>query len=53
MPTHPYRVLWDDVGLTKDNLAAYYSEVSEYILPRVIDRPLPLVRCPDGVGSCF
>ena len=51
--THPDRVLWDDVGLTKEGLAAYYSEVADHILPHVIDRPLSLVRCPDGVGSCF
>ena len=51
--THPDRVLWDDVGLTKEGLAAYYTEIAEHILPHVIDRPLSLVRCPDGVGSCF
>ncbi|MCJ2050729.1 DNA ligase D [Methylobacterium sp. J-070] len=51
--THPDRVLWDDVGLTKEGLAAYYAEVAEHILPHVVDRPLSLVRCPDGVGSCF
>lgn len=51
--THPDRVLWDDVGLTKEGLAAYYSEIAGHILPHVIDRPLSLVRCPDGVGSCF
>jgi bifunctional non-homologous end joining protein LigD len=51
--THPDRVLWDDVGLTKEGLAAYYTEISEHILPHVIGRPLSLVRCPDGVGSCF
>lgn len=51
--THPDRVLWDDIGLTKEGLAAYYAEVADHILPHVIDRPLSLVRCPDGVGSCF
>lgn len=51
--THPDRVLWDDVGLTKEGLAAYYTEIAEHILPHVISRPLSLVRCPDGVGSCF
>ncbi|GJE52898.1 Multifunctional non-homologous end joining protein LigD [Methylobacterium tardum] len=51
--THPDRVLWDDVGLTKEGLAAYYTEIAEHILPHLVDRPLSLVRCPDGVGSCF
>ncbi|MGU3665789.1 DNA ligase D [Methylobacterium sp. A49B] len=51
--THPDRILWPDVGLTKEGLAAYYTDIAEHILPHVVDRPLSLVRCPDGVGSCF
>lgn len=51
--THPDRVLWPDVGLTKEGLAEYYAEVADRILPHVVDRPLSLLRCPDGLGSCF
>lgn len=53
--THPERVLFPDSGLTKLGLANYYAEVAEWILPHVIDRPLSLVRCPDGqaAGKCF
>jgi bifunctional non-homologous end joining protein LigD len=52
--THPDRVLWPDVGLTKQGLAEFYVEIAEWILPHVIGRPLALVRCPSGVGSeCF
>ncbi|TXM95176.1 DNA ligase D [Methylobacterium sp. WL30] len=51
--THPDRVLWPDVGLTKEGLAEYYEEVADRILPHVVDRPLSLLRCPDGLGSCF
>ncbi|MCJ2139442.1 DNA ligase D [Methylobacterium sp. E-066] len=51
--THPDRVLWPDVGLTKEGLAAYYAEIADRMLPHVIDRPLSLLRCPDGLGSCF
>jgi len=51
--THPDRVLWPDVGLTKEGLAAYHAEIAEHILPHVVDRPLSLVRCPDGISSCF
>jgi bifunctional non-homologous end joining protein LigD len=52
--THPDRVLWPDVGLTKQGLAEFYTETAEWILPHVIGRPLALVRCPSGVGSeCF
>jgi bifunctional non-homologous end joining protein LigD len=51
--THPDRVLWPDVGLTKEGLAAYYAEIADRILPHVAGRPLSLLRCPDGIGSCF
>lgn len=51
--THPDRVLWPDVGLTKEGLAEYYAEVADHVLPHVVDRPLSLLRCPDGVKSCF
>src|SRR5262249_22303078 len=53
--THPERVLYPDTGLTKLGLANYYALVAEWILPHLIDRPLSLVRCPDGqaAGKCF
>ena len=52
--THPDRVLWPDVGLTKQGLAEFYAEIAEWILPHVVGRPLALVRCPSGVGqACF
>lgn len=52
--THPDRVLWDDAGLTKQGLAEFYAEIAERVLPHVANRPLSLVRCPDGAaGTCF
>ncbi len=52
--THPDRVYWADVGVTKKDLAAYYASVWDWMAPHVIDRPLALVRCPDGTkGECF
>jgi bifunctional non-homologous end joining protein LigD len=52
--THPDRVYWVDVGITKRNLADYYRAIWDWIAPHVIDRPLSLVRCPDGTkGECF
>jgi bifunctional non-homologous end joining protein LigD len=53
--THPERVLFSDSGLTKLGLAHYYIEIAKWILPHVVDRPLSLVRCPDGqaAGKCF
>src|SRR5262249_38534 len=52
--THPGRVLYPDVGATKGGLAAYYTEVADWILPHLGGRPLTLVRCPEGMsGQCF
>ncbi|HET7728688.1 MAG TPA: non-homologous end-joining DNA ligase [Usitatibacter sp.] len=52
--THPDRVLFDELGLTKEALARYYEAVGEWMLPEVKDRPLSLVRCPQGPGQgCF
>ena len=52
--THPDRVLWPDVGVTKQGLAEFYTEIADWILPEIVDRPLSLVRCPDGTASkCF
>lgn len=47
--THPDRVYWPDVGVTKEGLADYYSEVWPHIAPHIVGRPLALVRCPDGI----
>ena len=52
--THPDRVYWADVGVTKQDLADYYRMVWDWMAPHVVDRPLSLVRCPDGTkGECF
>ena len=52
--THPDRILFPDVGVTKLDLAAYYESVADWILPYVVGRPLTLVRCPEGAsGECF
>ena len=52
--THPDRVLWPDVGVTKQGLAEFYAEIWQWIAPHVVDRPLALVRCPGGVDAgCF
>ena len=52
--TSPGRVLFDELGLTKEALARYYESVSEWLLPELKGRPLSLVRCPQGPGEgCF
>jgi len=52
--THPDRVYWPDAGITKQDLANYYRLVWDWMAPQIINRPLALVRCPEGMsGQCF
>jgi bifunctional non-homologous end joining protein LigD len=52
--THPDRVYWADVGITKQDLADYYVAVWKLFAPHLVNRPLAIVRCPDGItGECF
>jgi bifunctional non-homologous end joining protein LigD len=52
--TNPDRVLFPEQGCTKRDLARYYETVADRILPHVVDRPLTLVRCPQGrEKQCF
>src|SRR5207248_2729759 len=47
--THPDRELWP--GITKRDLAAYWVAVADHALPEIAQRPLALVRCPEGIGG--
>ena len=49
--THPDRIYWPDVGITKAGLADYYAEIWRSIAPHIVGRPLALLRCPEGVGG--
>lgn len=52
--TNPQRLVWPSLKITKLDLIRYYDEVGEWILPHVANRPLTLVRCPDGAeAECF
>ncbi|MCL6707645.1 DNA ligase D [Pseudomonas sp. R2.Fl] len=52
--THPDRVYWPDAGVTKAGLADYYQAVWPRIAPFIVDRPLALLRCPEGIeGQSF
>ncbi len=52
--THPERLVWPALRITKLDLARYYEDAGDWFLPHVKDRPLSLVRCPDGVDKpCF
>ena len=47
--THPDRVLFPEDGVTKGDLAEYYAEVGDAIVPHLRDRPFTLKRYPDGI----
>jgi bifunctional non-homologous end joining protein LigD len=49
--SHPERVVYPDAGITKLDLARYYEAISDHVLPHVINRPLSLVRCPEGLAG--
>jgi bifunctional non-homologous end joining protein LigD len=52
--TSPDKVLYTAQGLTKSDLAQYYSDIADAILPHLAGRPLALVRCPEGQSKeCF
>ncbi|OWV74651.1 DNA ligase [Rhizobium sp. R339] len=49
--THPDRLYWPDEGVTKQGLADYYAAVWRFMAPHVVNRPLALLRLPDGIKS--
>lgn len=52
--THPERIIDATRGVTKREVAEYYAAVSQWILPQLKDRPVALVRAPDGLtGELF
>lgn len=52
--TNAGKVFWPAEGYTKGDLAAYYEAVAPLLLPYLRDRPLVLVRYPDGIeGKSF
>lgn len=52
--THPDRVISETGHITKRQLAAYYAAIAPLLLPRIVRRPVSLLRCPSGIDSeCF
>jgi len=46
--SHPDRIVFPAIGATKLDLGRYYEEIADWIVPHLVDRPLTLVRCPEG-----
>src|SRR5262245_50917032 len=49
--SHPDRLLYPDLGISKIALARYYERIGDWILPHVAGRPLTLVHCPAGLAA--
>ena len=49
--THPDKLMFPQLGLTKLDVAQYYASVAPWMLPHLKGRPLTLVFCPTGVGK--
>ncbi|WP_236173227.1 DNA ligase D [Pseudomonas pseudonitroreducens] len=49
--THPERVIDPTSKLRKIDVARYYEKAGERLLPWLADRPVSLVRAPDGVAG--
>jgi bifunctional non-homologous end joining protein LigD len=49
--TRPDKLLWPSIGVTKQAYVDYLRAVADRMLPWLRDRPLSLVRAPDGVGG--
>jgi len=52
--THPERVIDTSTGLRKIDLVRYYASIAPWMLPHLANRPVSLVRAPQGVeGELF
>ncbi len=47
--TRPDKPLWPEAGVTKRVFVDYLASVADRMLPWLRDRPLTLIRAPDGV----
>jgi bifunctional non-homologous end joining protein LigD len=52
--THPDRLIWPKLKVTKAGFVRFVEETGEWLAPHFTQRPVSLVRCPDGAeGKCF
>ncbi|WEK28912.1 MAG: DNA ligase D [Candidatus Pseudomonas phytovorans] len=52
--THPDRVIDKTSGTCKRQVAQYYAQVADWLLPQLEHRPVALVRAPEGLdGELF
>jgi bifunctional non-homologous end joining protein LigD len=49
--SNPGKVLFPDDGITKEDLARYYADAADRMLPWLRDRPITMMRYPDGLAG--
>ena len=49
--THPERIIDPTSGTQKAQLARFYEDISEWLLPHLRHRPVALLRAPEGVDG--
>jgi bifunctional non-homologous end joining protein LigD len=49
--SHPDRLIYPDLGISKIDFVRYYESIAEWVLPHVAGRPLTLLHCPDGMAA--
>jgi bifunctional non-homologous end joining protein LigD len=48
------KVFWPGEGITKGDLIRYYDQIAETLLPYLYERPVHMLRYPDGIeGKSF
>jgi len=47
--SHPDRIIDSESGTQKIELAQFYQAIADWILPHLDQRPVALLRCPEGV----
>jgi bifunctional non-homologous end joining protein LigD len=45
-------VIWPEDGITKSELIEYYLDISDHLMPFFTNRPMSVLRCPEGGGDC-
>src|SRR3990167_4927097 len=49
--THPNKVLFLKLGITRQDLGAYYRDIGSLMLPYLKERPCNLLRQPHGIAG--
>src|SRR5437588_4455280 len=51
--TNLQKLFWPELGITKGDLLRYYSEISSFLLPHLLDRAMVMKRYPNGAAGHF